>query len=166
MTVEIHELSSREFPLVAQWLSDPRINRWLTSEWRGRTVDSRDIAIVSRIKQNSLYAVTHEGRTVGMVALYGIDLIDRCAMIWYLLGDRECAGSGVTTQAVEGMCEVGMREMGLASIYAWVMAPNGASIRVLEKSGFVRTGMLSQSTCLDGELVDRLLYERVAGVLS
>ena len=41
-----------------------------------------------------------------------------------------------------------------APVFAW----NPASMRVLEKSGFVREATLRQSVTKDGELIDSVLY--------
>jgi [ribosomal protein S5]-alanine N-acetyltransferase len=41
-----------------------------------------------------------------------------------------------------------------AGVFAW----NPPSMRVLEKVGFVREGVLKQSVYKDGQLIDRVMY--------
>ncbi|HYH45703.1 MAG TPA: GNAT family protein [Thermoanaerobaculia bacterium] len=41
------------------------------------------------------------------------------------------------------------------------LAQSQASMRVLEKCGFVREGVLRQSVFKDGEVIDSILYARV-----
>ena len=43
-------------------------------------------------------------------------------------------------------------------VFAW----NPASMRVLEKCGFVREGVMRKSVFKDGELIDSVLYAQVA----
>ena len=45
-------------------------------------------------------------------------------------------------------------------VFAPVHAGNAASMRVLQKSGFVREGLLRQSAMKAGRVVDRVLYAR------
>ena len=45
-----------------------------------------------------------------------------------------------------------------AAVFAW----NPASMRVLEKCGFVREGVLRRSIFKDGQLIDSVLYARIA----
>lgn len=56
--------------------------------------------------------------------------------------DREC--EGLTTHE--------------APVFAW----NPASMRVLEKCGYTREGVMRKSVFKDGELIDSVLYARVA----
>ncbi len=43
-------------------------------------------------------------------------------------------------------------------VFAW----NPASMRVLEKCGYVREGVLRKSVCKDGEVIDSVVYAKVA----
>ena len=162
MSVALHPTRPDELETLAGWLSDPELNRWLTSEWRGQQIDARKMAITVRNKANRLFTITWQGRAVGLAALYGIDLTDGYAEIWYVLGDRSLGGRGITTAAVQALVTRGREELGLVSITAWVVAPNLGSVRVLEKSGFSQVGRLTRSTCVDGVRYDELLFENVA----
>jgi RimJ/RimL family protein N-acetyltransferase len=44
-----------------------------------------------------------------------------------------------------------------AHVFEW----NPASMRVLEKCGFVREGVLRRSIFKDGQVIDQILYARV-----
>jgi RimJ/RimL family protein N-acetyltransferase len=54
------------------------------------------------------------------------------------------------------LSRLGLRRLE-ARVYAW----NPASMRVLEKSGFVREALLRCSVFKDGEVIDSVLYARV-----
>ena len=165
-TVTIRKLEREHLGTVAAWLSDPATNRLLTAEWRGRTIDATVLAIALRNRRNVFYQVEHDGRVCGLVAFSDFEPTDRVAMIWYVLGDRSLAGRGVTTAAVRQMCDVGFRELGLASIWAMVFAPNLASLRVLRKAGFQDAGCIRQSERIDGAQVDRMLFDLLPGELT
>jgi len=162
MTTAIHPTRPEELELIAGWLSEPELNRWLTSEWRGQAVDARKMAITLRNKKNRLYTITWDERPVGLAALYDIDVGDGYAEAWYVLGDRSLGGKGITTDAVGQLVAAGRSELGLVNVAAWVVEPNRASVRVLEKNGFQQVGKLTRSTVVDGKRYDELLFENVA----
>ncbi len=157
--ISISPIEPDLFALAARWLADSDINRWLTSEWRGRAAEPAMLAIAVRAKKNRIFAVRQDGDPVGLVGLADIDPMDRCAMAWYLLGDPSRAGKGVITDAVGQMCRTAFDEMGLRSVYAWIMEPNDKSRRVLEKNGFRPAGRLRHAADLDGKPVDRVYFD-------
>ena len=66
------------------------------------------------------------------------------------------------TAAVRAMSDHAFSPLGFCRIETPVFAWNPASMRVLEKCGFVREGVLRQSVFKDGELIDSVLYAQVA----
>lgn len=160
-TIEIVPIETQEFETAAGWLSDPQINRWLTSEWRGLDVSSRMIAVTVRNKRNRVYTVRLDGTPCGLVGLSDIDTADRTGMIWYLLGDRAFSGRGVTSRAVGAAVRLAFEELDLASVYAWIMEDNVSSRRVLEKNGFREAGRIRRATDSGGRQVDRIYFDRI-----
>jgi len=159
VTIEI--LEPAHFEMVARWLSNREVNRWLTSEWRDRVVDSTMIGIAARNRKNRLFLVRCDGTPCGLTALADFDSVDRIAMIWYVLGEEEVAGRGVTTSAVRQVVDRGFRELQLKSIYAWIMEDNLRSRRVLEKVGFREAGCIRLGTCSAGRQVARVYFDIV-----
>jgi RimJ/RimL family protein N-acetyltransferase len=94
------ELAPEHFEIVARWLSNPGINRWLTTEWRNREVTSNLITIAVRNQRNRLFLVRHEGRPCGLVGLADLELTDSTGMVWYFLGEPELSGRGIISKAV------------------------------------------------------------------
>jgi ribosomal-protein-alanine N-acetyltransferase len=159
--VTIEPLVPAYFNGAARWLSDPDNNRWLYSEWRGRTVDERLLAIVAMSEKSRLYLVSYAGAAAGLVALSEINRIDCCAGVWYVLGERELGAKGVMTSAVALLVEVAFRTLHLHTLHASVMAGNAASERILQKNGFRCAGRLREGFAYDGRFVDRILYDIV-----
>jgi RimJ/RimL family protein N-acetyltransferase len=161
-TVTIEELQPASFELAARWLSKEPINRWLTAEWRNRTTDPKILAIAVRNRKNRIFLVRSGETACGLVGLADIDLSDKTAMAWYLLGEDKFSGQGVTSSAVLQMAQHGFEEMHLESIYAWIMADNAASRRVLEKSGFAQSGRIRRAANSNGTQVDRIYFDLIA----
>lgn len=78
----------------------------------------------------------------------------------YWLGEAYW-GRGIMTAAVRATAEHALTRLGLVRLEAPVFAWNPASMRVPEKCGFVREGVLRRSVYKDGEIIDSVLYARV-----
>jgi len=157
--VALDELRPDRFELVAEWLSNAEINRWLTSEWRGRTVAASIIAMAVRNPRNRMFVVLYHDQPCGLACLADIDLLDKSAMIWYFLGEPKLAGSGITSSAVRQLARFAFQEMGLGSLYAWVMEDNNRSQRVLQKAGFAWAGRIRNASRSGERQVDRIYFD-------
>lgn len=108
------------------------------------------------------FAIECEGRAVGGAGLViGSDVHRRTAEIGYWIG-RAWWGRGLATAAVCALTEHAFVELGLVRVFAGVFAHNAASVRVLEKSGYEREGLMRAWAFKDGAHVDALLYARIA----
>jgi len=152
-------LAAEQYEMVARWLSKPALNRWLSGDWRDKETSATTIAIAVRNRKNRFFLISHETRPCGLVAFSDIDLSDKTAMVWYLLGEEQFGGKGIVSAAVNQLVQLGFAELSLASMYAWAIESNAASIRVLEKAGFRAAGRLRQSANLAGQQVDRLYFD-------
>ena len=73
------------------------------------------------------------------------------------------AGRGHMQDAVTVLLPVAFTTLRLNRIEAATMPANAASIRVLEKCGFVREGLARSYLKINGRYEDHYLYGRVAG---
>jgi len=78
----------------------------------------------------------------------------------YWLGE-EFWGRGLATRAVTAAAGWAFDHYKLARVYAFVFTHNVASIRVLEKSGFEREGLLRRSAIKNGVVIDQYLFAKV-----
>jgi RimJ/RimL family protein N-acetyltransferase len=68
-------------------------------------------------------------------------------------------GRGIATEVAQLLTAYGHRDRRLRRLEAHILAPNIASARVLEKSGFIREAVLRQAYSeRDGTVVDGVLY--------
>ncbi len=164
--VSVESLDPGHYELAAAWLSEPETNRWLGSEWRGRQVDPKLLSLILMKPANRMWLAFRDGLPCGLVAVGDMDKTDGSGVLWYLLGDRERGGKGLMTEAVGRVCRLAFEDLGLRSLQASIMEPNIPSRRVLEKCGFREVGILRQGLTLDGEPVDRILYDLIASDLG
>lgn len=82
---------------------------------------------------------------------------DRRAELGYWLG-ADAWGHGYATEAADALVDFGFEHLGLARIYAQVLAGNVASCRVLEKLGMVDEGLRRRHVRKGKQLCDVILY--------
>jgi len=103
------------------------------------------------------FAIDVDGAAVGGLGFELHNDIERVsAEIGYWLG-CEYWGRGIMTAAVRAATLSAFTLFGLTRVYALPLARNGASIRVLEKAGYTREGVLRRSVVKEGEILDSVL---------
>jgi RimJ/RimL family protein N-acetyltransferase len=109
----------------------------------------------------SNFAIDVEGEAVGAIGyVLGTDIERYSAEIGYWLG-RQVWGRGIATDALTAVTEHLFRERIVLRLFALPFATNLASIRVLEKAGYEREGVLRSSCVKQGTVRDQALYARV-----
>lgn len=109
-----------------------------------------------------VWAIDVGGEAAGCIGLEPLaDVYARTAHLGYWLGEAHW-GRGLMTAVVGRVAAHAFAESGFLRLEAPVFAWNPASMRVLEKNGFVREAVMRKSVFKDGELIDSVLYARVA----
>jgi RimJ/RimL family protein N-acetyltransferase len=90
----------------------------------------------------------------------GRDVERFSAEIGYWLGEA-LWGRGIATEALELVTAHALHELNFLRLFALPFADNPGSIRVLEKAGYVREGVLHSSSVKYGVPKDQLLYAKV-----
>lgn len=106
-------------------------------------------------------AIAVDDEPVGAIGYVpGTDIERYSAEIGYWLG-RRVWGRGIATDALTTLTEYLFRERIVLRLFAVPFATNLASIRVLEKSGYEREGLLRSSCVKQGQVRDQVLYARI-----
>lgn len=103
-----------------------------------------------------------EGMLCGAIRLKNIDTGNRKAEIGYFLGST-FGGQGIVTLAVRAVLGHAFATLQLNRIELRCAANNMPSIRVAERLGFTREGVLRQDEWLDGAFVDVHVYGLLRG---
>ena len=94
---------------------------------------------------------------IGHCGFFDIDRFNCCAEISYCI-KRELWGQGIMTEALDAMLSFGFEDYGLNRITANVIKDNAASIKVLQKLGFVQEGILRESLYKNGQYHDLICF--------
>lgn len=106
-------------------------------------------------------AVTVDDVPVGGIGyVVGEDVHHRSAEVGYWLAPAWW-GRGIATAAVRALAGYAFDAEDLLRLHAMVFANNPASMRVLEKAGWAREGVLRHHVSKDGTVLDVVLYATV-----
>jgi len=107
------------------------------------------------------FAIVVEGEAAGVIGVKLNNDIERfSAEIGYWLGAAYW-GRGISTEVLKRFSSFAMEHFSLNRLYALPFSDNMPSIRVLEKAGYTREGVLSQSAYKNGKFKDQCLYALV-----
>jgi RimJ/RimL family protein N-acetyltransferase len=107
------------------------------------------------------FALEYAGVAIGGIGFkLGVDISRLSVEMGYWLGEPFW-GRGIATRAVRASSEWAFDSYKVIRVFATVFAHNTASIRVLEKSGFAREGILRRSAIKNGEILDQIMYAKV-----
>lgn len=93
------------------------------------------------------------GQIVGMVSLRALNFVDGNAELGYWVA-RKYWQRGFGSEAVRLILALAFQQLQLHRVYALVAKSNTASIRLLEKSGFMREGVSREVWRHEGKLED------------
>lgn len=110
------------------------------------------------------YVIEHRelARVIGSCLLFRHEPTSGRAEIGYVLG-RAHWGQGLMLEAMRGFVGHAFGPLGLRRLEADVNPLNEASVRLLERLGFVREGLLRQRWVTKGEVGDSLLFGLLRG---
>jgi RimJ/RimL family protein N-acetyltransferase len=127
--------------------------KWLDRYEQGRADGSRaGFAIVG----------AESAAFLGMVALVQIDRAGRQAEAGYVVAPR-ARGRGIAVRALQLLTEWALGELELERIELRISSDNVASVRVAERCGYVREGVLRSLHLKQGLRDDVAVYSRLRG---
>jgi len=109
------------------------------------------------------FAIVVAGEAVGGTGLtLGTDVFRRSAEVGYWLGEPFW-GRGIVTEVLRAITDYAFDSFDICRLEAGVFEWNPASMRVLEKAGYVCEGRARLGVTKDGRTGDRVLYALVRG---
>jgi len=108
-----------------------------------------------------VFAIVIDGEAAGSIGIHeNGDVLRRTYELGYWLGEVHW-GRGVATEAVGLATAYAFEALPTVRLEAFVYAGNAASVRVLEKNGFVCEGRLRNRVFKDGEIMDEFIYAKL-----
>lgn len=143
------------------WLNDPIINQFLESRFQMHTVQSIR-TFVENVLSDPAYAffaicLNNGGQHVGNIKLGPISEQHKFSDIGLIIGERECHGKGIATEAIRLIKEYAFAGLGLHKLTASAYENNVGSIKAFVKAGFEIEGRRCRQYQYNNEYVDSVL---------
>jgi RimJ/RimL family protein N-acetyltransferase len=169
--VRLRLMAEADLPAIVDSVQDPEIPRWTTVPSRYGPEDARQFHRTAAAGMEAgtdlpvLIVDAEDDRVLGAVGVHGIDpATGRChAGYWVAAGAR---GRGIASRGLGLLCRYAFDEVEVKRIELWIDPQNVASVRVAEKLGFRREGLLRSFMPIAGERRDMLMYSLLPGELS
>jgi ribosomal-protein-alanine N-acetyltransferase len=104
------------------------------------------------------FAILVDGEILGVIGVdLRSDIYRKTPLLGYWLSEPYW-GRGITTEAIRLITRYAFEHLDIICIQALVLSKNLASMRVLEKAGYSKQGILKQSVIKNGEVFDEYIY--------
>lgn len=148
--VSLREIQDSDLPILYEQQRDPEAVRMAAFPAREEADFMAHWARVRSNPDNILLAILADGEVAGSI------------MSWEMEGQREVGygvgrafwGRGIATQALRQL----LAQLPQRPLFGYTAVHNTASMRVLEKCGFVQVGQSKGVLNVDGELVDEIVF--------
>lgn len=147
--LKIHQWRNQEdirqnFSSIPLFTSTINEQNWVEA----RITDKNSVSCAICIKETDEF--------IGCIFLNEIDYHNRIGHIPVFIGEMKYRGQGFATDARILMLKYAFFDRGLERIWAKVIEGNAAAVRMLEKSGFQKEGLLRKSCFRNGHFVNEI----------
>jgi RimJ/RimL family protein N-acetyltransferase len=160
--IRLEPLRPEYIPTYQRWFADTAITRYLIyrfpftvkaeEEWLEKTAKDEHQIIWAIVLKDG-------GRLIGNTGLHKISWRNRNAESGIVLGEKDTWGKGYATEAMRLRTHYAFRDLGLETVYTYVVLPNDASRRALERAGYRQCGVWRRHHFVDGHWHDAWLGE-------
>ena len=165
--IRLEKLSDAHLPGLASLLADPDVlentrvpepppdgfeHDWLQAYKDGEADGTRDGFAIEDAET---------GEFLGIAGLVAIEAKESQAEIGYIVV-REARGRGIATRALRLVTAYALDELGFARVHLMIGSGNTPSMRVAERCGYQREGVLRSLYVKPGRRADMVVYSRVA----
>jgi RimJ/RimL family protein N-acetyltransferase len=140
---------------------NPNVARYLTDRFPSPyTMASAEYWVDAHLYQNPMinFAIVIDDEIIGGIGLeFREDVYRKTALLGYWLSEH-LWGKGIMPEAVRLITDYAFKNLDILRIQAGVLSKNPSSMRVLEKAGYIREGVLKNSVIKHGQVMDEHLY--------
>lgn len=158
--VTLRPLAAKDVDAFLTWGGDPAVTQSLFwDHYTDRDAAEEFLRDVAE-KHPWFMAIEADGVPVGAITLdQGKGRALHRAELGYVVAKSQW-GKGIATEAVRQALQRGFSDLSIERIEAFVDPRNSGSVRVLEKAGLIREGILKSYVLHRGEIRDRYIYAK------
>lgn len=149
---------------LVRWNTDPVIHRLSDDDAEPPDRDAIETTLarwLAVVRSDVLHLALHlkaTGECIGFGDLAMIDHHNRRCMVGLVIGEPALWGQGYGREALDGLLRVAFERLRLRRVGAQVYAFNERSLRLFERAGFRREGLLRGNVEKDGAPADEVVF--------
>jgi RimJ/RimL family protein N-acetyltransferase len=160
--VYLRALEIDDYKTSVKWRNDPEIDPkiggpkyFVSSEYEKRWVENQifnsgdDVVLAICVQKTNEY--------IGNVYIRNINWINRSAESSILIGNKDFWGKGIALEALKLILEFAFYERNLERITALILESNTISLKLHEKCGYKKEGLLRNAIYKDGRFQNQYI---------
>lgn len=157
MKIKIRKFGFNDIENKVKWINDDKINKYLHYDLP-LEVEKTRIWFENNKDNTNRYdgVILADDIPAGLIGLLNIE--EEKAEYYIALGEEKYFGKNIANEATKLILDYA-RELNLDLVYAYAEIDNTASIKLMEKNGFVVKDLLKKSVKNRDKLVDRYYLE-------
>ncbi|OGQ46671.1 MAG: hypothetical protein A3H42_04230 [Deltaproteobacteria bacterium RIFCSPLOWO2_02_FULL_46_8] len=153
-------LRDDDLEVLFQWVNDPALVRFSASykpvHWKNHvewfdSLEEKDTTIIFGIRPIG------DKKLIGFCKLVNMHRVCRSAEMQIKIGDRAYLSQGYGSEALGLLLRFAWDDLNLHRVYCYVFADNERAIKLYEKFGFLREGVMREAAFIDGEYKDIII---------
>ncbi len=162
LRIRLRAFEPEDLETVIHWVNNEAVTRHLSDLLTypvSRADEMKWLESVSMANpREKVFAIeTREGRLIGSIGLKEINWVALKAELGIMIGETDCWDQGYGSEAVQEVLRIGFEKLNLNRIFLRVYENNPRAIRVYEKCGFQREGILREDHYLGGQYCNALI---------
>jgi len=154
MKITFRPLEQKDLDDRVRWFNDKQITQFLgSSVQQGTTMKKQEYWFKNARKQGNIktFVIEADGKAVGNVALTDISPINENGGLFIVVGEKEYHQKGIGTFAIDYITDFAFKELNLHQVWLYVCEENVPAIKLYEKCGFEKEGLLRDMWKIKGK---------------
>jgi RimJ/RimL family protein N-acetyltransferase len=147
------------------WLRDAKVNRYLIKPNSAITIEqTRNYCEEMLISENDLFfsiLFKKNRRHIGNVRIGPIDFDSKVCRFSMMIGDHRCHNQGIGTDIVAKCIDYCFYDLNMKKFFLQVIDENKAAVRIYEKNGLRKEGLLKNHILCHGKPANLLIMSRL-----
>jgi RimJ/RimL family protein N-acetyltransferase len=161
-SIRLRAFERDDLEQVIRWVNDESITRNLSDAFIYPVSRSDEMKWLESVAlanhREKVFAIVKEtGELIGSVGLHNLNWVERKGELGILIGEKSCWGKGYGKEAILAILHIAFNRMNLHRVYLRVFENNERAIRLYEKCGFRREGLLREDHYYAGEYFNTLV---------
>lgn len=143
-----------DIPFRVKWLNNPKVKSFLDGKPSTLTTTVEQEAWFSRYENNPakyFLTICADNAPIGVVGLTDIDLTDRKAKLFIMIGEDDFRGQGLGKKAIKEILNYAFNTLDLHKVTLEVYKENIAAIHCYLAVGFQEVGILEDESFWEGQ---------------